>query len=74
MVHVSVVRNELRKKEPVNIKFWKADGSIIIANNVVMTSSFFDNDTINLKWLSSNEFRKIRMWSIFEFNGEEVCL
>jgi hypothetical protein len=74
MIHVAQVRTELNKKEPVNLKFFKADGSVVEAKNVVCTSSFFENDTVNLKWLDSGEFRKVCMWRIFEINGEEVCL
>lgn len=74
MIHITQVRKQLNEKLPVNLKFWKQDGSIVEANNVVMTSSYFQNDTVNLKWLASEEFRKVIVTTIFEFNGEEVCL
>lgn len=74
MVHIGKVRKELNEHEPVNLKFWKNTGEIVEANNVVCTSSYFKNHTVNLKFLDSGEFRKIRVSTIFEFNGEEVCL
>ena len=74
MIHIAQVRKELAKKEPVRMKFYKADGSMVSADNVVMTSSYFQNDTVNLKFLTSGEFRKIHVYQIVEFNGEEVCL
>jgi len=74
MIHISKVRKELNKHEIVDLKFWKKDGAIVVANNVTCTSTFFQNDSANLKFNVSNEFRKIRVWNIFEFNGEEVCM
>lgn len=74
MIHISKVRNELNKHEPVDLKFWKKDGTIVEATNVTCTSTYFQNDTAILKFNNSEEFRKIRVWNIFEFNGEEVCL
>jgi len=74
MIHIAQVRKELNKHEPVNLKFWKKNGEIVEANDVVCTSTFFQNDTCNLKFQQSEEFRKIKCWNIFEFNGEEVCL
>ena len=74
MIHVSDLRKAINKKKPMNLKFWKKNGEIVIAENVVCTSSFFKNDTANIKFLTSEENRKIRIASIFEFNGEEVCL
>ncbi|MFK5855242.1 MAG: hypothetical protein QM503_03860 [Bacteroidota bacterium] len=74
MIHVGKVRKQLMEHQPVSLKFWKRNGEIVAANNVVCTSSYFKNDTVNLKFLTSDEFRKIRVLSIFEFNGEEVCI
>jgi len=58
----------------MSIRFWKKSGEIVVANNVVCTSSFFKNDTVNIRFLNSGEIRKIRLSSIFEFNNQEVCL
>ena len=74
MIHIANARKILNEHNPVNLKFWKANGEIVEAKNVVCTSSFFKNDTVNLKFLNSGEFRKIRVSTIFELNSEEVCL
>lgn len=74
MIHIKHVRKILNEHDPVNLKFWKRNGDIVEANNVVCTSSYFENDTVNLKFMNSEEFRKIRVLSIFELNGEEVCI
>lgn len=74
MIHLSDARKVINQRKPINIKFWKKNGEIVTANNVVCTSSFFKNDTINFKFLNSEEIRKIRIFSIFELNGDEVCL
>lgn len=64
----------IESKEPVDLKLWKMNGEIIEANNVVCTSSYFKGNTFNLKFLDSNEFRKIKAVCIHEVNGEEVYL
>lgn len=74
MIHISTLRKEINKKKPMSIRFWKKSGEIVVANNVVCTSSFFKNDTVNIRFLNSGEIRKIRLSSIFEFNNQEVCL
>lgn len=74
MIHISTLRKEINKKEPMDIKFWKKSGEIVHAQNVVCTSSFFKNDTVNIKFLNSEEIRTVRLSSIFQFNNQEVCL
>jgi hypothetical protein len=74
MITVAQVRKSLAQGEPVSLKFIKTDGAIITADNVVCTSSYFHNDTVNLKFNDSGEFRKVKVFSIIEFNGQEVCL
>jgi hypothetical protein len=74
MIHIAQVREELAKHQPVSLQFIKKNGDLIQADNVVCTSSYFENDTVNLKFLDSEEFRKIHVCQIIELNGEEVCL
>jgi len=74
MIHIGKVRKILNTHDPLSIKYWKRNGEIVSAQNVVCTSSYFENDTVNLKHLNSDEFRKVRVLTIFELNGEEVCL
>jgi len=74
MIHISQVRKLLMTHDPCNLHFWKRNGDTVKADNVICTSSFFENDTVNLKFLNSKEFRKIRVISIFKFNDQEVCI
>jgi hypothetical protein len=74
MIHIAKVRKLLSPDVPFSLKFWKKNGEIVEASNVICTSTYFQNDTANLKFQDSEQFRKIRVSSIFEFNGEEVCL
>jgi len=74
MLHISQLRKLLNSENPFSLKFWKKNGDIVIADNVVCTSSYFHNDTVNIKFLTSEQFRKIHVSCIFEFNGKEVCL
>ncbi|MEA5062645.1 MAG: hypothetical protein VB054_04830 [Petrimonas sp.] len=73
-IHINTARKIFEAKEAMDLKFWKADGSIVNANNVICTSSYFHNNTINIKFLMSNQFRKVRVVSIFEVNGMEVFM
>jgi hypothetical protein len=62
----------LNSGEAVSLKFWKKDGSIVVANNVICTSSFHDGNTFNFKFLDSGQFRKVKAITIFEINDLEV--
>lgn len=64
----------LNSGEAVSLKFWKDDGSIVSANNVICTSSYHHGNTFNLKFLDSNLFRKVRAITIFEINDQEVFI
>lgn len=74
MIHISKVREILNEDQPVSLKHWNSKGQVIEADSVVQTSSNFHNDTINIKYMESNEIRKINIMTIFEINGQEVCL
>lgn len=74
MIHISNLRKLLNSGDSCNLKFWKKSGEIVHAQNVVCTSSFFKNDTVNIKFISSEEIRTVRLSSIFQFNNQEVCL
>lgn len=64
----------LKTGEAVSIKFWKEDGSIVVADNVICTSSYHHGNSFNFKFLGSGQFRKVRAVSIFEINNMEVYL
>lgn len=74
MIHQTVVYKMLRSGGSFDIKFWKKDGSIVVAENVVCTSSHFRGDTVNFKFLNSGQIRKVKMSTIFEINGMEIFL
>lgn len=73
-IHFNTVRQMLRSGDAIDVKFWKSDGTIVHANNVICTSTNYQNNTVNLKFLTSKQFRKVRMVSIFEINGMEVFM
>lgn len=73
-IHMNTARQMLRSGDALDIKFWKSDGSIVHAGNVICTSTNYQNNTVNLKFLTSKQFRKVRMVSIFEINGMEVFM
>jgi len=74
MISIAQARNIIESKEPVDITFWKKNGEIVHAKNVVCTSSNFGNNTFNIKFIDSEEVRKIKALLIFNINGEEVFL
>ena len=57
-----------------NVSFWKKNGEIVHASNVICTSSFFRGNSFNLKFLDSGEFRKVKACLIFNVSGEEIYL
>lgn len=74
MVHINTMRTMLRSGCICSLKWWKEDGSIATADNVICTSSHFAGNTFNVKFLNSGEFRKILAITIFEINDMEVFI
>jgi hypothetical protein len=74
MQHLANARKIIESGEPFSLSFWKKNGEIVHAENVVCTSSYFHGNTFNLKFLNSNEFRKVKAVLIHEVCGEEVYL
>lgn len=72
MLHLAQARKIIESGDPIDISFWKKNGEIVHAKNVVCTSSYFEGNSFNFKWLASNEFRKVKALLIFKINGEEV--
>lgn len=80
MLHVSKILTVAQRKDgrgipvPFEFKAVTLGGDMIEGVNCIATSSFNENRTINIKWLDSGEFRKLRLVSFIEFNGQEVFL
>lgn len=74
MISIAHARKIIESKQPIDITFWKKNGEIVHAHSVVCTSSNFENNTFNIKFIDSEEVRKIKALLIFNVNGEEVFL
>ncbi len=74
MQHLANARKIIESGQPFSCSFWKRNGEIVRADNVVCTSSYFHGNTFNIKFLESEEIRKIKAVLIFEVCGEEVYL
>jgi len=74
MLHLSQARKVIESGEPFDVSFWKINGEIVHAQNVVCTSSNFKNNSFNFKWLDSGEFRKVKALLVFQVTGEEVFI
>lgn len=74
MISIAQVHEILASQQPIDVKFWKEDGEVVHAEGVVCTSSYFQNNTANLRWPESGEIRKISVPAIFEINNQEVAL
>ena len=72
MLHLSQARKLIESHDPLDVSFWKLNGEIVHAHNVVCTSSYFHGNTFNFKFLDSGEFRKVKALLIFNLSGEEV--
>lgn len=73
-IHISTARNMMQAPEPVDIKCWAKDGRILCLNNVLPLRYNFYEGTQQVKILSSNQIRTIRLNLIFEINGIPVFL
>lgn len=73
-VHISTARKMLQAPEPVDIRCWAKDGRILVLNNVLPLRYNFYEGTQQVKLLSSNQIRTIRLCLIFEINGIPVFL
>lgn len=74
MIHLKEARSILESKEPVSIRFWTEKGEIVESDSVVCISSYFKNDTFNIKFLKSEEIRKVQAFLISSVNEMEVYL
>lgn len=74
MLHLAQARKIIESNEPFNLSFWKKNGELVHATNVVCTSSYFHGNTFNLKFLTSEQFRKVKAVLICHVNDEEVYL
>jgi hypothetical protein len=74
-IHINTMREMLKSGNAVSLKFWRLeDAEIISAENVICTSGFHHGNTVNLKFLNSGQFRKVRVITIFEINDMEVFI
>lgn len=73
-VHISTARHILNAHDPVDLKVWKKDGSVMVLNKCVSLRYDFYSGVRNVKILSSGQIRKIRDVCIFEINGMEVFI
>jgi hypothetical protein len=74
MLHLAQARSIIESGQPFSCSFWKRNGEIVHAPNVVCTSSYFNGNTFNLKFIDSEEIRKVKALLIFNVSGEEIYL
>jgi hypothetical protein len=73
-IHISTARTMLNSGEPVSLKAWKRDGSIMSLVNCIGLQYDFRTGTRNVKILASGQIRKVRDVCIFEVNNLPVYL
>jgi hypothetical protein len=79
VIHVSKLlyiaeRKNLGEPVPFSFKAITLNGDLIEGENCIVTSSFNAGRTVNVKFPESGEFRKLRLISFIEFNGQEVFI
>jgi len=61
--------------QPFDCLAWKmSTGGVMNYSNVVCTSSNFERNTANLKFINSGEVRTVRVITIFEINNEQIYI
>lgn len=75
MIHIKNARKIMDSGLPFSCLAWKiSTGEVMNYSNVVCTSSNFERNTVNLKFINSGEVRTVRVITIFEINNEVVCI
>lgn len=80
MIHTSKIlliaeRKDVRGQPvPFSFKAVTLEGDLVEGSNCIVTSSYNARRTVNIKFLESGEFRKFRLISFIEFNGQEVVI
>jgi len=67
MLHLAQARKIIESKQPFSCSFWKKNGEIVHAHNVVCTSSYFHGNTFNLKFLDSEESGRLKPCSFLTY-------
>ena len=73
-IHISTARAILNAPEPVDVSFFKSDGSAVTMRRCVSLRYDFRGGYRNLKSLESGAIRRVRDVCIFAVNGLEVFL
>ena len=80
MIHISKLNILTEKKDqkndliPFSFKAVTLQGELISGENCICTSSHYSSRSRNIKFLDSEEYRRIRNVSFIEFNGIEVII
>ena len=73
-IHITTARKLIDSGDPVDLKAWKKDGSVMELRRCVGLRYNFRNGTRTVKILASREIRTVRDVCIFEVNGLSVFL
>lgn len=73
-IHISTARTILNSGDPVDLRVWKADGSILDYQNCISLSYSFHGGWREVKLLTSGAIRRVRDCCIFSVNDCEVFL
>ncbi len=75
MIHINTARKIMESGQPFSCLAWKmSTGAVMNYSNVVCTSSNFERNTVNLKFINSGEVRTVRVITIFEINNEQIYI
>ncbi len=75
MIHINTARKIIETRQPFSCLAWKiSTGEVISYDNVVCTSTYHGNGTVNIKLINSGQIRRVRIITIFEINNEEIYL
>lgn len=71
---IQSARKVLDGPDSFNIEFWTKEGKLIRWDNVICTSTYFENNTAKILSETSGEFRTVRVNNIKSINGKIIQL
>jgi hypothetical protein len=82
MIHLSDVLEIVNAGDEISIRYIahgnnnrkRKGGYIVIADNVIITSSNYERNSLNIMFKRSNQIRECKIILIIELNGEETFI
>ena len=74
MIHASKIFELVQVHQTFSLTFVAKNGELVTVDECRCTSFYSSSKTMNIKIVSSGQFRKVNRKTITKFNGQEVFL